>query len=58
MLGNDRSTAVIVSAFENFYSENQKSFCESENFDENQKTGLQNLRNYAIIFRNNNCLKV
>ena len=40
MLGNDRSTAVIVSAFQNFYSENQKSFREGENFDENQKNGI------------------
>ena len=40
MLGNDRSTAVIVSDFQNFYSENQKSFREGENFDENQKNGI------------------
>ena len=40
MLGNDRSTEVIVSAFKNFYSENQKSFREDKNFDENQKNGI------------------
>jgi fido (protein-threonine AMPylation protein) len=36
MLGNDRSTAVIVSAFKNFYSEKRKSFRDGKNFDEKQ----------------------
>ena len=40
MLGNDRSTADIVSAFENFYSENRKSFRDGKNFDEKQKNGI------------------
>ena len=40
MLGNDRSTAVIVSRFEKFYSENKK-------------TGLQISKNDDIIYRNN-----
>ena len=40
MLGNDRSTAVIVSAFQNFYSEIQKSFRVGEIFEENQKNGI------------------
>ena len=40
MLGNDRSTDVIVSVFKNFYSENQKSFREGEIFDENQKNRI------------------
>jgi hypothetical protein len=57
MLGNDRSTAVILSAFKNFYSEKRKSFRDGKNFDEKQKTGLQNQKNYAIIFRNKTCSK-
>ena len=40
MLGNDRSTDVIVSLSKKFYSEKQKSFFDGENFDENQKNGI------------------
>ena len=41
-IGNDRSTAVIVSAFKNFYSEKRKSFRNGKNFDEKQKNGIAN----------------
>lgn len=57
MLGNDRSTAVIVSAFKNFYSEKRKSFRDGKNFDEKQKNGIAKSEKLCYNIQKQNLFK-